>query len=166
MLAFNGDGTVDIDGTREYRREVYGESIAPNPPPDKVGKIDPKTIIRRSLELIDSGSCKSQFVILRYIDRADREYGDVFPSIETTAKELREVWSNHTQKAMEKAVSRANTWWCSHGYQVNGEYKPYLSIARPGKKRFNGSKQGGLLLSPWQPKSTMTPKFGRKPSYC
>ena len=149
LLVFEGDGRVDADSTLEYRREVYGEHFEPNPPPDKVGQFHPKTIVRRSLELIDCGSCKSKFVIARYIDRGGLEYGDVFPSIETTAKELRKVWPNHTQKAMEKAVSRANTWWRSRGHEVNGEYVPFLTIVRSGKKRLDGHNQSNAYHIGW-----------------
>ena len=57
---FDHDGLVDIDATisdREFDQEYSGTKISPNPPPKKVGKVDAKTICRRTAsELMDCGS--------------------------------------------------------------------------------------------------------------
>ena len=48
---FDHDGLVDVEATisdREFDQEYSGTKIPPNPPPEKVGKVDAKTICRRA----------------------------------------------------------------------------------------------------------------------
>jgi hypothetical protein len=141
---FESDGTINIEETQAVRRENgYKRYIPPNPPPKKVGKVDPKTICRRAVgELIDSGSDKSGMVMAYYIDRASRAKGACFPSRATTARDL---------GLSEDAVTRANSFWSMFGSWVDGEWMPYLKLVREGAKRADGTKQSNAYHVGWLP---------------
>jgi hypothetical protein len=137
---FDHDGSISVERLREWRNDDH---IPPNPPPEKVGNIDPKTICRRALELIDSGSAKSSMVMAFYIDSANRGTGNCWPSEETTARKL------HLRNS--KAVSRANGWWCHHGYDVSGQDMAFLKLARRGRRRPDGTKESNAYHIGWLP---------------
>jgi hypothetical protein len=108
---FDPHGLVDVETTifdREFEQEYSGTKIPPNPPPEKVGKVDAKTICRRTAsELMDCGSHKTLRVMLFYIDSANRNTGACWPSRETTARKL---------GISVDAVKRANKFWVKLGY--------------------------------------------------
>jgi hypothetical protein len=136
-------GEFDREATIENREWLRDRKrIPPNPPPKKVGKVDPKTIALCAVsDLIDCGSWKHAAVLRFYIDSANRGSGNCWPSEETVADKLR--------LRSAKAVSRANRWWRFHGYQVNGEVVPFLRLARKGRRRPNGTRESNAYHVGW-----------------
>jgi hypothetical protein len=147
---FDHDGLVDVEATkddREFDQKYHGRYIPPNPPPDKIGDVDAKTLCRRAVsELVDCGSCKSVQVMLFYIDSANRGTGNCWPAEETTARKLRFRNPKNT-----KAVTRANRWWRFHGYKVNGQVLPFLTLARKGRRKLDGTKGSNAYHIGWLP---------------
>jgi hypothetical protein len=144
---FESDGySVNVEETQALRRESgwTPRNLPTNPPPKRVGKVDPKTIALSAVsDLIDCGSWKHAAVLRFYIDSANRGTGNCWPSEETVAKKLRLMST--------KAVSRANTWWRRHGYEVNGEVLPFLTVAQKGRRRPDGTRESNAYHVGWLP---------------
>jgi hypothetical protein len=140
---YDSDGQVDVEATIEDREWARTTSrIPPNPPPKKVGKVDPKTIACCAVsDIIDCGSWKHAAILRFYIDCANRGSGNCFPSEETVAKKLR--------LRNTKAVSRANRYWRFQGYRVNGEVAPFLTLARKGHRRPDGTCESNAYHVGW-----------------
>jgi hypothetical protein len=152
---FDHDSLVDVEATideRQFFEEYHGIKVEPNPPPETVGEIGAKTICRRVVsEMFDCGSCKTFMVMLFYIDSANHGTSNCWPAEETTAAKLR--FSN------TKAVSRANRWWRSRGCNVDGERIPFLTLARKGRRRPDGTKQSNAYHVQWMALLTFAAQY-------
>jgi hypothetical protein len=84
-------GEFDREATIENREWLRDRKRIPrNPPPKKVGKVDPKTIALCAVsDVIDCASWKHAAVLRFYIDSANRGSGNCWPSEETVADKLR-----------------------------------------------------------------------------
>jgi hypothetical protein len=141
-LIFDSDGEIDIEALREER---HTRNIPPNPPPGPVkgSRLDGKTLANIAVcFLIDSGSWKKAAVMLFYIDCANRINGFCYPSEKTTAAAL---------NFSERTVRRANKFWLSHGYRIEGITLPFLSVAAPGRIKKDGKKESNAYHIGWIP---------------
>jgi hypothetical protein len=142
------DREFTIENREWLRKDSGGKRIAPNPPPKKVGKVDPKTIALAAVsDVIDCGSWKHAAVLRFNIDSANRGSGNCWPSEETVADKLK--------LGNTKAVSRANRWWRFHGCTVEGKVIPFLTLARKGRRRPDGTRESNAYHVGWIPLITM-----------
>jgi Helix-turn-helix domain len=74
------------------------------------------------------------------IDSANRKNGACYPSNETIAGAVR---------CTGRTVQRATRWWRRHGYRVDGEFMPFLSIAVKGRERPDSTKQSNAYHIGW-----------------
>lgn len=139
-VAWDADGTFCREDTILFR--VGG--VAPNPPPLKVGKIDPKTLACHAVtDIIDCGSWKTSAVMLFYIDSANRKTGNCWPSEETVCRKL--------GLRNPKSVSRANRFWRHNGYDLGAETEPFLKIAKKGRRKPDGTRESNVYHIGWMP---------------
>jgi hypothetical protein len=145
---FDHDGLVDVEATirdRQWDQEYRGDYIEPKPVPKKAGKIDAKTIARRAAsELTDCGSHKSVRVMLYRIDGTNRGSGHHWAANATIGRKVH-------PPVNEKAVKRANNWWCQNGHEVNGEWMPFLKLVRPGHIKADGTKRASTYEVQFEP---------------
>jgi hypothetical protein len=141
-LIFDSDGEINVEAMRDER---ITRNVPPNPPPLAAQPrwLDGKCIAQIAVsECIDCRSWLVQAVMRFLIDSANRKNGACYPSNETIATAVR---------CTERTVQRATRWWCHHGYQVNGELIPYLSIAVKGRERPDGTKCSNAYHIGWLP---------------
>jgi hypothetical protein len=137
-LLYNTDGTVDVEGTVEFRET---RKVPPNPPPPaaREGLLDGKAIARIAVsECINSGSWFKQAVMQYLISCANQENGACYPSNATIARDL---------DCSEATVERATRWWREHGYKRHR----FLTIAVRGRQRPDGTNESNAYHVGWLP---------------
>jgi Helix-turn-helix domain len=141
-LLFDSDGTIDVEAMVECRET---RNVPPNAPPPAAqqGWLDGKAIATLAVsDCIDSQSWLVQAVMRFLIDSANRKNGACYPSNDTIAKAV---------GCTQRSVQRATRWWRHHGYKVNGEVLPFLSIAVKGREKPDGTKESNAYHIGWLP---------------